>query len=386
MFRLVPILLCASASAAAGTAQEAQAHLGKGSQLMQDERYAEAADEFQKALASDPALGRARRQLAVCQFELRDYDHARPLFERMISIREDAAFADYYLGRMDLLDRKYDSAIRRLRSIPRESPVRDELYYLGSAYYKLEKYREAAEILKQASEENPRDARVHQLLARAYQKLGEREKSESEFAETKRLHNYYLEGSVVIGRCRSLLARGQTEAAWDLCAPLTVADDVDKIAAVGMLFGEAEKYTQALTAWEKAVALDPDSSEIQYNLALTCFRLHDVLRARACAAEAVRLRPDFVEANILYGTILYMGAEDREAIAVLTRANELKPDDLSVRRLLAEELVLSAERDVHDRELGKAAELLEKASALRPDSQQIAARLAEVRAMLGNTH
>jgi tetratricopeptide (TPR) repeat protein len=386
MFRWALILLCASTSAAAGAPQEAQAHLGKGNQLMQDERYAEAAEEFQQALARDPAFDQARRQLAVCQFELRDYDHARPLFEQILHNKEDAGLASYYLGRMDLIDGHYDSAIRRFRAIPREGPVRDELYYLGSAYYKREKYPQAVEILKQASGENPRDARVHQLLARAYLKLGDRGQSELEFAETKRLHDYYLEGSVVIGRCRSLLAQGQTEAAWNLCAPLTGTDDVDKIVAVGMLFGEAQKYPQALAAWERAVTLDPDSSEIQYNLALTCFRLHDVLRARGYAAEAVRLRPDFVEANILYGTILYMGAEDRQATAVLTRAHELKPDDPGVRRLLAEELVLSAERQVHSRELQKAAELLEKASALQPDSQRIATRLAEVRAMLGNTH
>jgi len=285
---------------------------------------------------------------------------------------------------MDLIDRKFDSAIRRLRSIPRENPVRDELYYLGSAYYKQEKYRQSIEVLKQAAIQNPRDARVHQLLARGYQKLGQGVQAEIEFAETRRLHDYYLEGSVVIGRCRSLLAQGQADAAWDLCGPLTGTDDVDKIVAIGMLFGEAGRYPQALAVWEKAVALDPDSSEVQYNLALTCFRLHDALRARGPAAEAVRLRPDFVEANILYGTILYMGAEDREAIAVLTHANELKPDDPAVRRLLAEELALSAERHARDREWRQATELLERAAALQPDSQQIATRLAEVRAKLGS--
>ena len=222
------------------------------------------------------------------------------------------------------------------------------------------------------------------MLARAYQKLGQSARAESEFAETRRLHDYYLEGSVAIGRCRSLLSQGQTDAAWELCRPLTETDDVDKIVAIGMLFGEAEKYPQALMAWDKAVALDPDSSEIQYNLALTCFHLKDVLRARQHAAEAVRLRPDFVEANILYGTILYMGAEDQLAIPVLTHANELKPDDPAVRRLLAEELAISAERHVRDQQWRQATELLERAAALQPDSQQISTRLAQVRAKLGN--
>jgi tetratricopeptide (TPR) repeat protein len=225
---------------------------------------------------------------------------------------------------------------------------------------------------------------VHQLLARAYQKLGQGDQAEKEFAQTRRLHDYYLEGSVAIGRCRASLSQGKADRAWELCAPLTETDDVDKIVAIGMLFGEAEKYPEARAAWEKAVALDPDSSEIQYNLALTCFHLKDMLRAREHAAEAVRQRPDFVEANILYGTVLYMGAEDHEAMAVLTRAHELKPDDPVVRRLLAEELSISAERHARNQEWRQAAELLEKAAALQPGSPEISAKLAQARQRLRN--
>ena len=180
------------------------------------------------------------------------------------------------------------------------------------------------------------------------------------------------------------MSQGQADRAWELCGPLTDTDDVDKIVAIGMLFGEAEKYPEARATWEKAVALDPDSSEIQYNLALTCFHLKDMPRAREHAAEAVRQRPDFVEANILYGTVLYMGAEDREAMTVLTRAHELKPDDPVVRRLLAEELSISAERHARNQEWRQATELLEKAAALQPSSPEISAKLAQARQRLRN--
>jgi len=381
---LLVLMFWIASGAAAGSTATARAHLGSGNQLMQAERYGEAAGEFREALRQDPGLAPARDQLAICHFELRNYTQARPLFEQMLAVSSSVSLATYYLGRMDLIEHNLDSAIRRFRSLPRENPIRDELYYLGSAYYKQENYQQSLEVLKQAAVQNPRDARVHQLMARAYQKLGQSARAESEFAETRRLHDYYLEGSVAIGRCRTLLSNGQAEAAWEQCRPLTETDDVDQIVTIGMLFGEAEKYPQALTAWEKAVALDPDSSEIQNNLALTYFHLNDVFHARRYAEEAVRLRPDFVEANILYGTILYMGAEDERAIPVLTHANELKPGDPAVRRLLAEELVISAERNARDEQWRQAAELLERAAALQPDSPQISARLAQVRARLGS--
>jgi Flp pilus assembly protein TadD len=86
----------------------------------------------------------------------------------------------------------------------------------------------------------------------------------------------------------------------------------------------------------------------------------------------------------LYGTVLYMGAEDREAMAVLTRAHELKPDDPVVRRLLAEELSISAEHYARNQEWRQAADLLEKAAALQPGSPEISAKLAKARQHLGN--
>ena len=382
---IVLLMLWMGTGAAAGSTASARAYLGSGNQLMQAERYAEAADEFQKALRDDRTLTQARDQLAICYFELRDYAHARPLLEQMLQDKSSAGVATYYLGRIDLIDRDFNSAIRRLRSIPRENPVRDELYYMGSAYFKQEKYAESIRTLQQAAVENPRDSRVHQLLARAYQKSGQASEAEKEFAETRRLHDYYLEGSTAIARCRSLLAQNNPEGAWAMCRPLTDTDDVDKIVAIGMLFGEAKQYKPALEAWQKAAALDPDSSEIQYNFALTCFHLKDMLRAREHAAEAVRQRPDFVEGNILYGTILYMGAEDGEALRVLIHAHDLKPDDGSVRRLLAEELSISADQHKRNQEWPQVVALLEKAAALQPDLPQISQKLAEARQQLVKT-
>ena len=382
---IVLLVMWMAAGAAAGSTAAARAYLGSGNQLMQAERYAEAADEFQKALRDDRTLTQARDQLAICYFELRDYTHARPLLEQMFLDKSSAGVASYYLGRIDLIDRDFASAVRRLLSIPREHPVRDELYYLGSAYFKQERYAESIRSLQQAAAQNPRDSRVHHLLARAYQKAGQPKAAEKEFAETRRLHDYYLEGSVAIARCRSLLVQGNPEAAWAMCRPLTETDDVDKIVAIGILFGQAKQYQPALEAWQKAAALDPDSSEIQYNFALTCFHLNDMRRARERAVEAVRQRPDFVEANILYGTILYMGAEDGEALRVLTRAHDLKPDDGSVRRLLAEELSISADQHMRNQEWQQVVALLEKAAALQPDSPQISQKLAEARRLLVKT-
>lgn len=311
---------------------------------MRSERYQEAAKQFEEALNKDAKLDQARLNLAICDFEVHDYTAARRLFSELVGLKNQARTATYYLGRIDLLDDHLDPAIARLRSLERGAEVRDEKYYLAIALFRKEQYAESAALLKQWIAEDPRDFRAHERLARVLLKLGRQREAAQEFSRTKELHAYYMEGSRALRACQSLLAAAKSEEAWRQCASMTETDDVDKLAALGVAFGEKGDAKHARTIWEKAVRLDPDSPEINYNLALACFQSHDMRQARAYASNAVRLWPDFPEANVLYGTILYMLAEDDEAVRVLTLAQELRPADTSVRRLLDE---LKAHAGVH---------------------------------------
>jgi tetratricopeptide (TPR) repeat protein len=382
MTKELPLLLLLLAAEAVGhdSSTSAQAHLGSGNKWMQMERYKEASQEFEQALRDDPGLGQARQYFAVCQFELRNYQAARKLFGEMLTARQNPELANYYLGRLDLVEQDLDSAIRRFQALDSAEPFRDELYYLSLAYFRQHKFPQAAETLKKSIASNPRDYRNHQLLARAYQKLGQTKQAEMEFAETQRLHDYYLQGTVAIAGCRSFLLAGQQDKAWETCLPLLETDDVDKLVSIGMLFSKAEDYPHALVVWDKALSLDPDSPEVNYNLALTSFHLKNMLRARKYSASAVELRPDFFEANVLHGTILYMSAEDEAAIQFLRRAHELRPEDSEVRRLLAHELSLYAQSEIRKNNWQRATALLQQAATLRPDSQEIKSKLAELRA------
>ena len=106
--------------------QNAKAHLGKGAELMRAERYQDAAKEFQNALNENAKLAQARLDLAICDFELRDYTAARELFSALSGLNPEARTATYYLGRIDLLNDDVDRAITRCRYLERGSEVRDE--------------------------------------------------------------------------------------------------------------------------------------------------------------------------------------------------------------------------------------------------------------------
>jgi tetratricopeptide (TPR) repeat protein len=323
------LLLPQSAPVATETAM---GHLGKGTELMRSERYQEAANEFEQALAENGKLDEARLNLAICDFELRDYAAATPLFSGLVGSKAQSATAIYYLGRIDLLQDELDQAIARFQSLERNGKeVQDEKYFLAVALFRKQRYAESADLLKQWIAENPRDFRAHQRLARVLLKLGQPKEAEREFAQTRE-----LQASKALRTCQSLLAAGKSDEAWQQCQPMTETDDVDKLVALGIAFGDKGDAQHARAIWDKAVRLDPDSPEINYNLALSCFQMRDMAQARAYASNAVRLWPDFPEANVLYGTVLYMLADDSQAKEVLAHAQELRPDDEMVRRLLTE--------------------------------------------------
>ncbi len=315
--------------------QDGLGHLGAGLRLFESQRYSEAAREFELALEIDPKLDDARYHLAVSYFNERRYADSRKQFERLLvtSYRKD--WATYYLGRMDLLDGNPDRAIQQFESLKGPDPLEDELYFLGSAYMKKGEPEKAIGALKRQAEFNPRDFRVHNLLGRAYTKTGHPGEAEREYARAEQLHEYYLKGKKELMECRALLEAAHSEQAWARCGSVVETDDIDKLTAVGMLFGELHSYDRALQVFDKALALDPESPEVNYDIGFTYFGKKDYLQARKFLETAVELRANFFEALALEGTVLYLLGDDAAALKALRQAHELRPDDNAISKLLA---------------------------------------------------
>ncbi len=326
-------LVCSPAIAAA-TSDDALHHLGSGLRLFDLQRYSEAAREFELALEIDPQLADARYHLAVAYFNQRRYADSRLQFEQLSAGGYQKDRIGYYLGRLDLLEGNVDGAIGRFEMLRNAEPVEDELYFLGSAYLKKGEAEKAIKVLALQTKLNPRDFRAHNLLARAYAKAGRAEDAEREYAEAGRLHDYYLRGKQELMECRKLLEARDADEAWARCSPVLETDDIDKLVAVGMLFGEFGSHEGALQAFTRALALDPESPEVNYDLAFTYFGGKDYAQARKFLEVALQLRPNFFEALALEGTVLYLLRDDAAAAALLQRAHQLRPDDVAVNKLL----------------------------------------------------
>lgn len=312
-------------------------HLGAGLKLFEQERYVEASKEFSLALNQNSKLTDARYYLALCFFYEKEYEKARNQFELLVPTGHKKDWVIYYLARLDLDEGSIHSAIQGFDYLAhRPVPLEDEFYYLGSAFMKEGSPSKAIPPLLREIAFNPRDFRAHYLLAMAYLKVGRRQEADHEFQESQNLHQYYLRAQTEMMDCHAMLSAGHEDQAWKKCGSVLNSNDIDKLVAVGMLFGQFHLYGHALQAFQKAFALDPNSPAINYDLGYTYYQDKNFDLALKFLKSATQLRPYFFKALAAEGAVLYALGKGKEAEQILQTAHMLRPNDQEVNDLLAQ--------------------------------------------------
>ena len=285
MLILMALLAVVTLGAGANTSQKAlvpqtsavdtpEAHLGKAYDSLKQDRYDEAASEFRAALKLDPTLTlRARFPLAVALFEMKKFDEARQEFEAVHREVGDHPNVLYYLGRVDLEERKFESAIRNLNEAAAKPPFPDTAYFLGYAYFKQGDLAAAEKWLKEAAQANPRDARIPYQLGLVYRKQGREEEAKKALALSDELRQREDNESRLRMECAQKLDQGLRDEARAICEQLYDPDDAEKLTELGTIYGQHGDSEAALKPLRRAAELAPQSPQMQYNLALAYFQL-----------------------------------------------------------------------------------------------------------------
>jgi Flp pilus assembly protein TadD len=386
MRAVLGLVLCLSIGGQSTSSGPATAHIGKGYELVQDDRFAEAAEEFRAALAIDAGAVNARYQLAICLFAQGEYVASRREFERLRAKTKNEPNVAYYLARIDLLTGDAPAAIRRLAPLMANPPFSDAAFYLGSAYLATGDLDEAVRCLRKAAQSDPHDFRSHYRLARALQQKGLHKEAEQQYALSTQMREHYNEAARQSVACVRAMRTESDGSARDVCNHLFDPNDPDKLTTLGMLYGENGKYQEALEPLERAAKLDPESFEVYHNLGLTYFRLRRFRDARVPLEKAVSLRPDFFGSNALLGATLYSLKDDPSAYQVLEFAHRLKPDDADTTELLFRVSVILGNESAAAADYAASLKFLSTAAGLRPGAAEIERRIAEIKSMRDRSH
>lgn len=114
------------------------AHYGYGLALARTSRYVDAIDEFQTALALDPAAHYVLSDLGRSYYGIGQYKEAVDVLQRAVAADPDDIDARFYLGRIDLSLGNYAGAVGHLERVMDRTPHYPQAAsFLGEAYGKM---------------------------------------------------------------------------------------------------------------------------------------------------------------------------------------------------------------------------------------------------------
>lgn len=356
-----------------------EAHLGRGYEALKADNYDLAVNEFRAALALDPTMAlRARFPMAVALFEARQFAEARHEFESVRNAVGEHPNISYYVGRLDLEEGNFDGAVRNLKRAAAKPPFPDTAYYLGFACFKNGNLAAAERWLAEAGKLNPEDSRVPYQLGVVYRKEGREEDARKAMARSKELRRSEDDESKLKMECSQKLDQGPRDQARAVCEQLSDPNDAKKLTALGTIYGQHGDLEDALKPLRRAAELEPQSPQMQYNLAFTYYQLNQFEAARAPLASAIKRWPDLFPLNSLYAAVLLKLGKDIPGYQALRHAHQLNPDDSSTAGLLYVTALGLAAKSRDANKYPEALRYLEEAAKLRPGEAEPHRRLAEV--------
>ena len=188
---------------------------------------------------------------------------------------------------------KYDDAIDELQALAARNPQPAGLSReLGTAFYKKSDYLKAAQYLKQALAENPKDDEAVQLLGLSYYLAGRPSEAIP-----------YLE------KVQTWYPRANVDASYIL----------------GICYIQSKNYPQARVAFAKMFDVKPDSAASYLFTARMLFRQEFDPVAEEYAQKAVALDPKLPMAHFLLGELHLYKSRIPEAISDLQQELAINP-------------------------------------------------------------
>ena len=373
-------------SAPTAATNSIEAHLGRGYEALRTDQFETAVTEFRAALKLDPSLvTRARFPLAVALFNLRQTAEARTEFEAVHREIGDHPNILYYIGRLDLIDQNFPSAIRNLTKALDKPPFPDTVYYLGFACFKQGDLAGAEKYLKRAVENSPNDSIAWYQLGALYRKLGREPEARRAFETSANLRTRDTDESKLRMDCARALDQSPLAQAKTVCDQLYDPANVDRLTILGTLYGQHGDFDAALPLLKRAAELAPQSAQMQYNLAFTYFQMNRAEEARAPLAQAVERWPDVFPLNFLYGAVLARLGEDALAYDALERARRLNEKDTRTVQLLSRVAIRLGQTALLAGKIEPAFRFFHEAATLVPADPEPHRALADAYAAAGKT-
>src|SRR5258706_8655707 len=198
-----------------------------GVALMEQFRFADAAEQFRKALLAEPKLVMAKINLAIALFYVPDVPAARKEAEEAAARAPDAPQPRYLLALIARMDNRGDDAMASLKPVLEADPKDlGANLVLGQVYLQQRKFEQAVAVFRTAAAAEPYNVSAAYNLGVALTRGGQREEGATQMAHFQELRESGYKttfGQTYMEQGRYAEAVASTGAEGDLVDPKTPA-------------------------------------------------------------------------------------------------------------------------------------------------------------------
>ncbi len=302
-----------------------------GSRLLEADAYTDAQDFLRPVVAASGCCD-VRMELAIA---VSHAQNPRAGLEILDSIEESQRTADYYLARAEMLDAagQFPQAAAALNDALRAAPKRPDLYRQAVMFLvKNDRIAQAVSVAEQGAQMLPDDRDVLLLKATTLELAGKTPEAETVLGELQRRwpkwpDAWLTEGIILETYKKYEEARQMVEKAVALGAR---SPEAYFYLAESLLYTSPERIDAAEKNIRQAVALAPEDPWVRALAGRIAFAKKDYKAAVEQLQEAIRLRPNLVQAHyVLAQTFKALGRaqQSREELEQVSMIHQKSPNE-----------------------------------------------------------
>jgi len=264
----------------------ARAHLNRGNILLAGNQIDEARSAYQLAITCDPNYAAAHFNLGNLNYHVGDFERALDNYQAAVGLRPD--FADALIAianAFDSLGRTTEAVESYQRALAINPGYAEVHFNLGLLATAQGWHEDAAKSLRRAIDIRPDYALAHYQLGRVLQALGRNGEALEPLQQAVRIdptmHDAHFNLGIALQRLRP--NPQLDEAVSSLRRTVELKPDFAQAHHfLGIALNHLEQFDAAEASLRRAFAIEPESPDILYDLAM-------ILLARGKSPEAVQL-------------------------------------------------------------------------------------------------
>ncbi len=313
---------------------------------------------YQVAARLDPQAPEAPYRLGKRALEAERYDEALDYFQQALARRPDLTDARYGLGLVYEAQNKTAQAETEFERLLQDTPDMPEAHsHLGALYMRTGRTGLAVEAYRRAAELHPDQAKAHHNLGTALAAQGKSMEAEVQLQEALRLDPAYASAHNDLGTLYA--ERGDMDRAV-ASFQAAVKADPESVAArynLAMAYGTRGDTADMIRELHETLRLDPKYREAHLNLGIGYLQQGEAFAATAQFQALIQLAPEMADAHYFLAVTAAKMGQMEAMQASLQRALQHDPNHARAHSALASLYFQQQQYDLAWQHGAKAAQL-----------------------------